>query len=112
MIYIRNTTEAQAVSLPNTWGRTLDGDTFKLTLFSGAERRQVASIECHNTAPDWRTAITIGFTLTATLPAGEYVYELTQGDTPWSTGLARVGDFAAPITPHATEGITFQQYEG
>ena len=112
MIYLQHITDPQVIALANTWRRANTGKAFTLVLYSGADRKEVARIECENLDKTWRTGIEISVTLPAGLAVGEYRYALIQDGVEWGTGLARVGDYHKPVTGNGSAGVTFQQYEG
>lgn len=105
MIYLRNTTESQAVFIPRN-GDTPDGD---LVLHMAST---IDHVEYFQVVTDLKTSdiyFSVGVDLPAGLPDGEYEYTLTADGIAVSTGLMVLGE---PSSPSQYErDITYEQYE-
>ena len=106
MIYLQNTTEAQAVFVPKN-GTPVTGNL----LFKAKSTIDLV-VEVSQAVTDLQTSdlyFNIAVTLPAGLPDGEYEYTFLAGDVPVSTGLLVIGENSHP-TEYNKE-IQYEQYE-
>ena len=106
MIYLQNTTEAQAVFIPKN-GDVPDGDL----LFKAKSTIDLV-VGISQAVTDLRTSdlyFNLAIALPAGLPDGEYEYTLLAGLVPVSTGLLVIGENFSP-TEYNKE-IQYEQYE-
>lgn len=114
MLYIANTTEAQAVFIPRNYeGASPEDLAFRLS----STLDHSVPLDCSVIGLDFSAFYySVALTLPEGVADGEYKYELTGGGQTLATGLLFVGARDRGTAPAGTkqfnENITYKQFDG